>query len=110
MAEISKFYGGIRDSVFSIAEPFAEALDKITGFIANIVQTLGKTFGSFSKEIAGFFGSIVDTVEGFLRPIKNAMDDIFNAIKPIKWVFDTIECLEAAIHDAVDWILKETGI
>lgn len=62
-----------------------------------------KKFGEWLRPVL----SAVKFVGEVFHDIRSVIDTVLNAIKPVKWALDAVDCVfEKVVQPVLDWIMK----
>ena len=78
--------------------------------VVNVLKTILKPFWDGIKAFFGYFepiASVANRVFGVFHTIDHWVDVVEDAIKPIKWALDAIQCIiDKIVKPVINWILK----
>lgn len=110
LSKVVDEYNTIKQEVSSDVLPVANAIDDISKVVGEFATELEKAIDEVQDKVGGAIASI-EHASSILSPIHEAVKILNDALSPVMWAIDAVECIfEKIIMPIVDDILKATGL
>jgi exonuclease VII small subunit len=100
----------VRDDVGKALKPFADGLLAIQSAIqplANALQAAYSAMGSAAEKAI----SDLQSAGNLLMPISSGFQKVLDAVAPVRWALDALDCImNRIVMPVVNWVLEVTGL
>lgn len=84
----------------------SDGFETVLTTVENVLKPVLSPIESFAKWFAEEISDSVESAFNVIHKVKDVVDDVENAIKPIKWALDAVKCIfDKIVQPIIDFIM-----